>query len=134
MRQVERNGTMKGINEKWFVEKIEAEESGERTEYNRTEITFLRAYVTSRRNGYGVLAIEERAYDCTSEDLRKLIAEAKIESFVVADNSTGLMESLHRFMECGFEVTQTISLYQDGKPYFNPKYDHPRQGLLLERI
>lgn len=84
-----------------YLEELIATEA----EYKRGEINLLRAYTESKRRGYEELVLTEICWEQDHADLIDLIRKAKLNTFLIADGSSALLETLHTFIEEGFLIT-----------------------------
>jgi len=83
------------------LEKLIATEA----EYKRGEINLLRAYTESKRKGYEEVVLTEICWEQDHVDLIAIIREAELKTFLIADGTSALLETLHAFIEAGFLIT-----------------------------
>jgi len=116
----------------YFEDLLEAEESGN-GKYNWSQRYFARAYRDSKELGHSLLVVNEGPWDCEPAEIEQVLCDAKIDRFVITDRSTALMEMLHTFNSFGYRVAGTVEISQENKKFYNPDFDKPLQGLLIER-
>ena len=94
-------------------------------EYTRGETNLLRAYTESKRRGYEELVLTEICWEQEREDLIALIRKAKLKTFLIADSSSALLETLHTFIEAGFLITGARMLTRQNAT----EWDRPIKAL-----
>ena len=119
---------MKGVNTTAFEEMIAANKN-EGMKLSRVEWDMINAYETSKECQFGQLVIKEGPWNSTAEEIELAMTGLGIESFVIVDQSTALMNMVHTFIELGYMLVGTPEISQEGKPYFHPEYDKPLKGL-----
>ena len=80
----------------------------------------LREYLKSKQEGWDTLTLACISWEQDHADIIRLLKEASVRTFVLADTSTGLMSALHAFLNAGFEVKSPRTVKQPeyywGKP------------------
>ena len=64
----------------------------------------LREYLQSKKEGFDTLTITSICWEEDHAEIIRMLKEADFHTFVLADTSTGLMSTLHAFLNAGFEV------------------------------
>jgi hypothetical protein len=123
---------MKNINERTF-EEIVGEIRGRNYKPNRSEHCILRAYEISKECGYEWLVITEGPWDCEDEEIHTALADLGVDSFVLADHSTALLNMIH-VLYGAYEINGLAEISQEGKPYYRPDWDKPLKGLMFAKV
>ena len=101
---------------------------GQPSGLTRGEVNVLRAYIESKRNGYEELVLTEICWEIEWPDIIATIRKAKLKTFLMADHSSALLETLHTFIEAGFLVTGAKTVTKE-----NPtQWDHPIKALEIK--
>ena len=96
--------------------------------YTRGQVNILRAYTESKRYGYEDLVLTEICWEEEWPDIIALLRKAKFETFLIADSSSALLETLHTFIEAGFQITGAkIVTKKDAT-----EWDHPIKALEIK--
>lgn len=84
--------------------------------YTDGEFKALSAWMRSVNKGYNDLVIDDFFWKREAiEDFIETLRNAGITEFITTDNSTGLMENIHWFMEFGCEIVESCEIpYNDG--------------------
>lgn len=88
----------------YFDSLLERGSEQEKTPYSRGMNWALRAYLNTNENGAEEFGIDDMPFMADMDDFMETLEAAGITAFLLWDNSTGLMESLHSLMEHGWEV------------------------------
>ena len=64
----------------------------------------LREYLQSKKNGWEYLTIIGICWERDYLEIIQTLINAGIKTFILADTSTGLMSTLHAFLNAGFQV------------------------------
>ena len=92
------------------------------------ELRLLRAYTRSQESGFTMLVITDICWEQELPDMIHMLQAGTVRSFILADTSTGLMRTLHAFLNAGFEVTGPITLVKQPVSY----WDTPILGLEMK--
>lgn len=112
------------MNNKILDQMLENEKT---SKYTRGEMRLLGEYVKSRRE-YEQIVIADICWEQEMDDLIALLRKAEIKTFVMADHSTALLQTLHRFLEEGFTITSSVTL-EKKEP---TRWDEPLKGLEIQ--
>lgn len=97
-------------------------------DYTRGQVNILRAYTESKRYGYENLVLTEIAWEQEWPDIIDLLRKANFETFLMADSSSALLETLHTFIEAGFQIIGAkIVTKKDAT-----QWDHPIKALEIK--
>ena len=124
---------MKGINVNVFEKAIADSKKGDAVKLNWSESYIMRAYMNSKENGYEPLVVREGPWDCDSNEVAAALQSFGVDSFVLSDHSTALLNMIHMFVGCGYRLAGTIEISQEHKARYNPEWDKPLKGIIFER-
>ena len=85
----------------------------------------LREYLQSKKDGFDTLTITSICWERDYAEIIRMLKEGDISRCVLADTSTGLMRTLHAFLNARFEVTGPMTLLTQPVSY----WDTPILGL-----
>ena len=103
---------------------LEAQPNG----LTRGVVNVLRAYIEGKRYGYEELVLTEICWEIEWPDIISTIRKAKLKTFLMADHSSALLDTLYTFIEAGFQITGAKKVTKE-----NPtQWDHPIKCLEIK--
>ena len=85
----------------------------------------LRSYLCTNDRDYSTFTVEDAPWDRDFADFIQTVEDAGITEFILADESTALMRTLHRLLTAGWIIADTSTQPQ--------KYGEDKQGLRIKK-
>lgn len=101
------------------------------SQFTKGAVKVLREYYETKRNYVSnELVLEDILWEENYNSALNYLKECQVESFIITNASTELMQLLFFFLSNGYEVAESVVVEKVSKSMFNPLDDY-RKGLRL---